>query len=88
MSAPCPLAVMDAIAHSVEQALVPGNDYRRELRAVQQALPEARAAVAKLVHYGHKIEQRRRGVLSGDADAEAQDWAAFRAALAKVGGAP
>lgn len=48
----------------------------------------AAAAVAQLVHYGRKIEQRRRGVLHGDADAEAQDWAEFRAALSKVGGAP
>lgn len=44
-----------------------------------------RAAVAQLVHYGHKIEQRRRGVLHGDADAEAQDWAEFRAALTRFG---
>lgn len=45
-----------------------------------------RGLVAKLVHYGHKIEQRRRGLLHGDADAEAQDWAEFRAALAAMGG--
>lgn len=47
----------------------------------------SRAAVAELLHYGSKIEQRRRGVLHGDEDAVAQDWAEFRAALARCGGA-
>lgn len=73
MSAPVDvLAVM-------ERAVMPLPGTRAELR-------EARAAVAQLIHYSHKVEQRRRGVLHGDADAEAQDWAEFRAALARVEG--
>lgn len=43
-------------------------------------------AVAELIKYGIRIEQRRRGVLWGGADAEAQDWAEFRSALARCTG--
>lgn len=47
---------------------------------------EAIDAVAELISYARRIEQRDRGMMWGDDDARAQDWASFRGALARVRG--
>lgn len=89
MSAPVDvLAVLDDTA-AMLRAIAPAVcDRLSGLHRDAQQITCARAAVAELLHYGSKIEQRRRGVLHGDEDAVAQDWAEFRAALARCGGAP
>ena len=64
------------------------------LRAARDSVPAeqlldycaAVAAVAELIKRGNRIEQRNRGAIWGDEDAVAQDWAEFRAALARVQG--
>lgn len=87
MSAPDVLAVLrSAVADAV---MARAARYKPEYAAqLEREGFAACAAVAELLHYGRKIEQRRRGVLHGDADTEAQDWAEFRSALARCGGAP
>lgn len=45
---------------------------------------EIHAAMTKLIKFGNRIEQRYRGVVWGDDAAVAQDWAEFRAALARA----
>ncbi|MDH5832144.1 hypothetical protein QFW80_16625 [Luteimonas sp. M1R5S18] len=79
------LEVMDADRRGVERAieLTKQWDVVQKWRFHLEWHDLARDAVAKVLQYGNRIEQRRRGALSGDADAEAQDWAEFRAALGR-----
>lgn len=89
--ATAPVDVLAVIDWQVRQAenrcetarTMRGADARK---AELDQLHATRAAMAELIKRGNRIEQRNRGAIWGDEDAVAQDWAEFRAALARVMG--